>query len=112
LITFLTHNEFRTFWSWIGLLLSIIIVAGAWANMKAAGESFGDMKDKMASMASSATAGSGDAGSSGSGSSGSGSSATSSDSGSSAASSTPDAAPDTAPDAAADAADGDDKPTT
>lgn len=96
LITFISHNEFRTIWSWIGLILSIVIVAGAWWNMKLAGESFGDMKDKVSSMASSATAGSGDGGSAGSGGSGT--------SGGSAASSTPDAA--------ADAADGDDKPTT
>jgi len=33
-----------TIWAWIGLVLSIIIVGGAWANMKATGESFGDLQ--------------------------------------------------------------------
>ncbi len=80
----------RTIWAWIGVVLAIVIVAGAWANMKLAGESLGDMKDKMASMASSATAGSSGGGDSGSGSS----------------------APSSTQDAPADAADGDDKPTT
>jgi hypothetical protein len=34
----------RTVWAWIGLVLAILIVVGAWLNMQAAGESFGDMK--------------------------------------------------------------------
>ena len=43
----------RTIWAWIGLVLAIVIVVGAWANMKAAGEGLGDMKDKAMSMTSS-----------------------------------------------------------
>lgn len=53
LITFLSHNEFRTWAAWVDLILSIVIVAGAWANMKAAGESLGDMKDRAMAMGSS-----------------------------------------------------------
>ena len=40
----------RSIWAWIGLILSIVIVAGAWANMKLAGESLSDMKDRVAAM--------------------------------------------------------------
>lgn len=50
LIKFLADSEFRTFWAWLGLILSIIIVGGAWANMKMTGESVGDLKAKMDSM--------------------------------------------------------------
>ena len=52
LITFLSHNEFRTWAAWVDLLLSIVIVAGAWWNMQLAGEGLGDVRDKMAAMGS------------------------------------------------------------
>jgi hypothetical protein len=34
----------RTFWAWLGLILAIVLVAGAWANMKLAGESVSDLQ--------------------------------------------------------------------
>ena len=33
IIKFLVDNEFRTFWAWLGLILAIVIVVGAWMNM-------------------------------------------------------------------------------
>lgn len=57
-IKVLVDNEFRTFWAWLGLALSIVIVVGAWMNMQAAGESLGDVRDRVSSM----TAGAGGAG--------------------------------------------------
>jgi hypothetical protein len=33
-----------TIWAWIGLVLAIVMCAGAWANMKLAGESLGDIQ--------------------------------------------------------------------
>jgi len=42
----------RTVWSWIGLVLAIVIVGGAWLNMQAAGESLADVKAKITSMTS------------------------------------------------------------
>jgi hypothetical protein len=53
IIKFLADNEFRTFWAWLGLALSIVIVVGAWMNMQAAGESLADVRTKMSSMTSS-----------------------------------------------------------
>ena len=47
----------RTIWLWIGLILAIVIVAGAWLNMQAAGESLADVKTKLSSMTSSARSG-------------------------------------------------------
>ena len=47
----------RTIWAWLGLILSIVIVVGAWMNMKAAGESLTSMKDKVQSMTAGAGAG-------------------------------------------------------
>lgn len=47
----------RTIWLWIGLILAIVIVAGAWLNMQAAGESLTDVKSKLSSMTSSAKSG-------------------------------------------------------
>ena len=44
----------RTIWLWIGLLAAVVIVVGAYMNMKAAGESFSDMKNTVAGAASSA----------------------------------------------------------
>ena len=43
----------RTIWTWIGLLLAIAVVAGAWMSMQAAGESLSDVRDKVSSMTSS-----------------------------------------------------------
>jgi hypothetical protein len=40
----------RTFWAWLGLILAIVIVVGAWMNMKAAGESLSDVRDRVSSM--------------------------------------------------------------
>jgi hypothetical protein len=34
----------RTIWAWLGLILAIVLVAGAWANMKLAGESVSDLQ--------------------------------------------------------------------
>ena len=47
----------RTIWLWIGLILAIVIVAGAWLNMQAAGESLADVKTKLSAMTSSAKSG-------------------------------------------------------
>jgi hypothetical protein len=55
-IKFLVANEFRTFWSWLGLILSIVIAVGAWMNMQAMGESISEMGTSMKSAASSAAA--------------------------------------------------------
>ena len=49
-IKFLADNEFRTFWAWLGLILAIVIVVGAWMNMQAAGESLTDVRNRMSSM--------------------------------------------------------------
>jgi amino acid transporter len=45
----------RTIWAWLGLILAIVIVVGAWMNMRAAGEGLADVRDRVSSM----TAGSG-----------------------------------------------------
>jgi hypothetical protein len=55
LIKVLTNNYVAA-WAWIGLVLSIGIAAGAWLNMKAAGESLTDLKTSVTAAASSATA--------------------------------------------------------
>jgi hypothetical protein len=55
-IKFLVANEFRTFWAWLGLILSIVIAVGAWANMKAMGESITEMGTSMKAAAGSAAA--------------------------------------------------------
>jgi hypothetical protein len=34
----------RTIWAWLGLILAIVMVVGAWANMKLAGESVSDLQ--------------------------------------------------------------------
>lgn len=49
-IKFLADGEFRTIWAWIGLVLAIVIVAGAWANMKAAGAGMDEVRATMGSM--------------------------------------------------------------
>ena len=46
-IKFLADNEFRTFWAWLGLILAIVIVVGAWMNMQAAGEGLADVRDQV-----------------------------------------------------------------
>ena len=46
----------RTFWAWLGLILAILVVVAAWANMKKAGESISEMGASMKSAASSAAA--------------------------------------------------------
>ncbi len=50
LIKFLADGEFRTIWAWIGLILAIVIVAGSWANMKAAGAGMDEVRATMGSM--------------------------------------------------------------
>jgi hypothetical protein len=57
-------NSFVASWAWIGLALSACIAAGAWLNMKAAGESLSDLKTSVTTAASSATAAAKTAGSS------------------------------------------------
>ena len=37
LITTLTHNEYRNFWSWLGLILSIVVAVGVWMQAKGEG---------------------------------------------------------------------------
>ena len=51
----------RSIWAWLGLILAIVLVAGAWANMKLAGESLTDMKDRVAAMGKGGTGGSAEA---------------------------------------------------
>lgn len=53
-IKFLADNEFRTFWAWLGLVLAIAIVVGAWLNMRAAGDSMADVKATFSSAATAA----------------------------------------------------------
>ena len=40
----------RTFWAWLGLVLAVVVVVGAWMNMQAAGEGLGDIRDRVGSM--------------------------------------------------------------
>ena len=47
----------RTVWAWIGLILAVIVVGGAWLNMQAAGESLADVKATLSSMTSGAGSG-------------------------------------------------------
>jgi hypothetical protein len=55
IIKFLVDGEFRTFWAWLGLALAIAIAVGAVMNMQAAGHSFSDVKDTLASGAAAAS---------------------------------------------------------
>lgn len=73
-------NDYVASWAWIGLVLTIVMAAGAWLNMQAAGESLSDLKSSVTAAASSATAAA--------------KSATASQSGDSAASSAPAGEPD------------------
>jgi hypothetical protein len=56
LLKVLVDNEFRTFWAWLGLILAVIVGAGAWLEMQAAGETFADVKSTVTSAASNAAA--------------------------------------------------------
>jgi hypothetical protein len=42
----------RTIWAWLGLILAIVIVVGAWMNMQATGESIQGMMDRFGSRGS------------------------------------------------------------
>jgi hypothetical protein len=53
-IKFLADNEFRTFWAWLGLIIAIAIVVGAWMNMQAAGEGLADIRTQVGSAAAAA----------------------------------------------------------
>lgn len=37
LITTLTHDEFRTFWAWAGLIVSVVVAVGVWMQASAEG---------------------------------------------------------------------------
>ena len=37
----------RTFWAWLCLVLAIVIVVGAWMNMRAAGEGLADIRSQV-----------------------------------------------------------------
>jgi hypothetical protein len=56
ILKFLVDNEFRTFWSWLGLVLALGIAAGAFVRMQEGGESFADMRQSVTSAASGAAA--------------------------------------------------------
>jgi hypothetical protein len=43
-IKFFADDEFRTWAAWAGLILAIVVCAGAWFNMKLTGESLGDLQ--------------------------------------------------------------------
>ena len=43
-IKFFADSEFRTWAAWVGLILAVVIAVGAWMNMQATGESFGDLQ--------------------------------------------------------------------
>jgi len=49
-------NNYVAIWAWIGLVLSAVIAAGAWLNMKAAGESLSDLKTSVSAAAAAKTA--------------------------------------------------------
>jgi len=49
-------DNYRTVWAWLGLLLAIFVAVGAWANMKALGESISEMGTSMKAAAGSAAA--------------------------------------------------------
>jgi hypothetical protein len=41
-------DNFVASWAWIGLVLAIVVAAGAWLNMQAAGESLADLRSSVA----------------------------------------------------------------
>ena len=57
-IKFFADSEFRTWAAWVGLILAIVVCVGAWLNMKATGETFGDLQ-KLGSGGAGAGAGAG-----------------------------------------------------
>jgi hypothetical protein len=40
----------RTIWAWLGLVLAIVVVVGAWLGMQAAGESLDDMRKTISGL--------------------------------------------------------------
>src|SRR5262245_43978119 len=42
-IKFFADSEARHWPAWVGLILAIVVCVGAWLNMKATGETFGDL---------------------------------------------------------------------
>jgi hypothetical protein len=36
-VTTLTHDDFRTFWAWAGLILAVVVAAGVWMQAKEEG---------------------------------------------------------------------------
>jgi hypothetical protein len=40
----------RTLWAWLGLILAIVLVIGAWMNMQASGESLADIRATLAGV--------------------------------------------------------------
>jgi hypothetical protein len=49
-IKFFDDSEFRTWAAWVGLILAVVVCVGAWMNMQATGESFAEVRSKMASV--------------------------------------------------------------
>ena len=43
-IKFFADSEARTWAAWVGLILAIVVAAGAWLNMQMAGESIADLQ--------------------------------------------------------------------
>jgi uncharacterized membrane protein YgcG len=43
-IKFFADSEFRTWAAWVGLIFALVVCIGAWMNMKATGENFGDLQ--------------------------------------------------------------------
>jgi hypothetical protein len=37
LVTTLTHDDFRTFWAWAGLILAVVVAVGVWMQTKEKG---------------------------------------------------------------------------
>jgi hypothetical protein len=50
-IKFFADGEARHWPAWIGLILAVVICAGAWWNMQLAGEGLGDIGEKLARWA-------------------------------------------------------------
>jgi hypothetical protein len=44
----------RTFWSWLGLAFAVVVVVGAWLNMRATGESLADVRASVSGAAAAA----------------------------------------------------------
>lgn len=52
---FLVDDEFRTFWAWLGLVLSVAVAVGAWLNLQAAGDAPGGAPENAAATAAEGT---------------------------------------------------------